>query len=223
MNQWSAAVWQAGCIVIWAMGSLPVLVFLVASGAGSPPDPQQTSSDPVDPIGQITGIDRLNWTVHSTIGPPSLWTGVLSATWGTGFNKPNEYGRSFDGFAKRYGLRLTGVATSNVMEAGLGAIWGEDPRYHRADARGFGTRLSRAFKMTVEAQNRDGRDAPAYARFIAIAGSNAISDTWRPDSQKTAGNTMLRIGLGFGGRLAGNLWEEFWPDVRQHLFFFNKH
>jgi hypothetical protein len=77
--------------------------------------------------------------------------------------------------------------------------------------------------MTVEAQNRDGRDAPAYARFIAIAGSNAISDTWRPDSQKTASNTMLRIGLGFGGRLAGNLWEEFWPDAKKHLFFFNKH
>ena len=207
----------------FSMGPLPVLVFLVASGAGSPPDPQQTSSAPVDPGGQNAGIGRLDWTVHSTIGPPSLWTGVLSATWGTAFNKPNEYGRSFDGFAKRYGLRLTGVATSNVMEAGLGAIWGEDPRYHRADARSFGTRLSRAFKMTVEAQNRDGRDAPAYARFIAIAGSNAISDTWRPDSQRTASNTMLRIGLGFGGRLAGNLWEEFWPDAKKHLFFFNKH
>ena len=29
--------------------------------------------------------------------------------------------------------------------------------------------------------------------------------------------------MGFGGRLLGNMWEEFWPDVKQRLPFFNKH
>jgi len=199
------------------MGPLPVLIFLVAcqSQDTSPNVPPTVSNDPSAPI---TGIGRLNWAVKSTIGPASLWTGVLSSTWGTVFDHPREYGESFDGFAKRYGLRLTGVATSNVAEAGLGAIWGEDPRYHRAEG-GFGNRFKHAVTMTFLAENRDGDTRPAYARYIGIAGTNVLSDAWRPNSDRGPGNTMDRIAMGFGGRLLGNMWEEFWPDVKKHMFF----
>jgi hypothetical protein len=58
-----------------------------------------------------------------------LGAGVISAAWGTAFNNPEEYGPQWRGFAKRYGMRLTGIATSNAIEAGLGSVWGEDPRY----------------------------------------------------------------------------------------------
>lgn len=199
------------------MGPLPVLIFLLVgqSQSGVANTPANTPNDAPPPI---TGLGRLEWTVKSTIGPASLWTGVLSSTWGTAFNHPKEYGESFDGFAKRYGLRLTGVATSNVTEAGLGAIWGEDPRYHRAHS-GFGNRFHHAVKMTFLSENRDGRLTPAYARYIAIAGTNVLSDAWRPNSDRGPVNTIDRIGMGFGGRLLGNMWEEFWPDVRKHMFF----
>jgi len=29
-------------------------------------------------------------------------------------------------------MRLTGVSTGKAIEAGLGSLWGEDPRYFRA-------------------------------------------------------------------------------------------
>lgn len=197
------------------MGPLPVLMFFVVGQS-------QSVSPPNDAPAPITGIGRLDWAVKSTIGPASLWTGVLSSTWGTAFNHPREYGESFDGFAKRYGLRLTGVATSNAAEASLGAIWGEDPRYHRARS-GFGSRFNHVVKMTFLSQNRDGELTPAYARDIAIAGTNVLSDAWRPNSDRGPVNTIDRIGMGFGGRLLGNMWEEFWPDVKKHLFNFNNH
>jgi hypothetical protein len=100
------------------VGPLPVLLFFAI---GQSQDPSIAA--PNDPPPPITGIGRLDWALKSTIGPASLWTGVLSSSWGTAFNHPREYGESFEGFAKRYGLRLTGVAASNVTEAGLGAIW----------------------------------------------------------------------------------------------------
>ncbi len=215
------------------MGSLPLIVFLMTGGqdVASAPDQQslvptttsaQRDTTPADPT-DTTGIDRLSWAVKSTIGPASLLTGVLTSTWGTAFNQPKEYGESFKGWAKRYGLRMTGVATSNVAEASLGVIWHEDPRYHRDTAEdSYGRRFVRTVKMTFLSE-RDGHTQLAYARFIAIAGTNAMSDMWRPDSQRTASNTMFRIGEGFGGRLLGNMWEEFWPDVKTHLPFFNKH
>jgi hypothetical protein len=176
------------------------------------PAPSSTSPAP------ITGIERLDWAVKYTIGPASLETGVLSAGWGTVFNHPREYGESFDGFVKRYGLRLSGVATSNVAEATLGMIWDEDPRYHRDPALPFGKRIGRTLKMTF-ASERNGEVIPAYARFIAIAGTNVLSDSWRPNSDRGPSNTIDRIAMGFGGRLLGNLYDEFWPDVKKHVFF----
>jgi len=166
----------------------------------------------------ITGEQRLEWVTLSTVGPASLAGGVISAGFGTWINSPREYGTHWEGFGDRYGIRLTGIATSNVMEAGLGALWGEDPRYERAIRAGFGGRVGHVLKMAFLARNRNGRLEPAYARFIANSGSNYLSNTWRADSEATWSKGTLRIGLGFAGRIAGNAFSEFWPDVSNALF-----
>ena len=205
------------------MGSLPLLIFLLTGNQEMqpPPDPPPPTTQPSNSAdAPITGLGRLEWTVNSTIGPASLYTGILSSTWGTAFDHPREYGESFDGWAKRYGLRLSGVASSNVAEATLGFIWREDPRYHRDPVEeSFRKRFHHTLFMTFMS-DRNGHMFPAYARYIAIAGTNVLSDSWRPNSDRGPVNTIDRIGLGFGGRLLGNMYEEFWPDVRRHLPFF---
>lgn len=158
-------------------------------------------------------VDRAGWVVDSTMGPASLAGGAISAGFGTAFNLPEEYGTHWEGFGKRYGMRLTGIATSNVMEAGIGSIWGEDPRYLRVSGRPFGARVGNVIKMTFLAQDRQGRTMPAYGRFIAITGSNFLSNTWRADSEATNSRATVRVSLGFLGRMASNAWQEFWPDV----------
>jgi hypothetical protein len=189
----------------------------LASSAGpdSTFDGPSSSSDARQPI---TGKQRIDWIVKGTIGPESLAGGLFSAGWGTLFNTPKEYGPHWQGFGERYGMRLTGIATSNVMEAGLGSIWGEDPRYTRDPEAPFKNRIGHAIKMTFMAQNREGGLMPAYARFVAIPGNNFLSNTWRADSEATANRAAIRTGLGFLGRLGSNTFEEFWPDVRQKVF-----
>lgn len=72
--------------------------------------------------------------------------------------------------------------------------------------------------MTFVARNRDGGLMPAYARFIAVPGSNFLSNTWREPSEATPSRAVFRTGLGFLGRMASNAFEEFWPDVRDRFF-----
>jgi hypothetical protein len=152
-----------------------------------------------------------------TVGPESFAGGVISAGWGTLFNRPREYGTHWQGFGERYGMRLTGVATSNAMEASIGALWGEDPRYKRSQSESFGGRVGRVVKMTFLAENRHGQLMPAYARYAAISGSNFISNAWRADSEATVGSASFRVVLGFVGRMSSNAFQEFWPDVRHML------
>ena len=114
-------------------------------------------------------------------------------------------------------MRLTGISVGNAMEAGLGSLWGEDPRYLHASET-FGGRVKNVFKMTFLAVNRNGQTMPAYARYIAIPGNNFLSNTWRDPSEANTSSALIRTGLGFLGRLSGNAFEEFWPDVKNRVF-----
>lgn len=165
----------------------------------------------------ITPSQRFQWFTINTVGPPSLAAGVVSAGWGTLYNSPHEYGPHWDGFGQRYGMRLTGVATSNAIEAGLGAIWHEDPRYSRVGPGSFGRRVRHIFVMTFMASDGRGGLMPAYARYTAISGNNFLSNAWREQSEATISRALIRTGLGFLGRLSSNAFGEFWPDVKQRL------
>ena len=97
-----------------------------------------SSSDARQPI---TGQQRIQWVVRGTIGPENLAGGLFSAGWGTLFDSPQVYGTHWQGFGDRYGMRLTGIAVSNTMEASLGAFWHENPRYKPEPEKSFGGRL----------------------------------------------------------------------------------
>ncbi len=71
-------------------------------------------------------------------------------------NRPREYEPHWEGFGKRYGMRFTGIATGNAMEATIGALWGEDPRYFRATGQSFKRRMRNVVVLTF-AVRRTGR------------------------------------------------------------------
>lgn len=166
----------------------------------------------------LTSAERLKWFTNSTVGTTSLLAaGPVSSAWGTLFNNPEEYGPHWEGFGKRYGMRLTGVVTSNAMEAGLGSLWGEDPRYFRTEGKNFKGRVGHVVKATFLSYDSQGHARPAYARYMAVSGSNFLSNTWRVDSESQAGDALMRTMTGFLGRMAGNAFIEFWPDVKQRV------
>ena len=153
-----------------------------------------------------------------TVGPKSLIAGVFTSAYGTAINKPREYGPGWSGFAERYGMRLTGIATSNLMEASLGTLRQEDPRYFRMPDQPFGARLRNVIRLTFYAREPNGDYGPAFARFIAIPASNFLSNTWRANSEADTEHALIRTAYGFGGRMASNAFSEFWPDVKSRLF-----
>jgi hypothetical protein len=189
---------------------------LAQSGAGAG---QNVPSFPAMPEHRpLTSGERLHWLVRSTVGLESLGAGVISSSWSTAFNDPEEYGPHWDGFGKRYGIRLTGIATSNAIEAGLGSVWNEDPRYFAADEGGVWERIGHAAKMTVLAVGPDGATGPAYARYAGVTGSSFLSNTWRVESESSNSAALQRIALGFAGRFASNVFSEFWPVLRRKMF-----
>jgi len=165
-----------------------------------------------------TPSDRIDWAVSGTIGLQSpLVVGPLGAGFETAINAPEEWERTWEGFGKRYAHRLADVALSNSIEAGVGAIWGEEPRYIPSGRKGIWPRARYAIKTTVLAQRPDGHLAPAWGRVAGNTINNVIENAWLPPSSRTVGNTLMRSAFGFLSRLGGNAWGEYWPDVWRKL------
>jgi hypothetical protein len=169
----------------------------------------------IKPYHSITGGQRLGWILTNTIGPPALAVDLFDSAYDTAQNEPVEYHGTWSGFGKRFGIRLSQSATSNVMEAGLGAFWGEDPRYFQSYSQPFKRRVKNVVLSTFLTHNRNGQFMPAYARFIAIPGSKFLSNTWRADSEANTSQALQRTAWGFVGEMGKNAFLEFWPDLHR--------
>jgi hypothetical protein len=176
--------------------------------------PQQAKTDYVP----ITPEQRLKWFVRSTVGVESLvFAGPITAGWGTAFDHPHEYGTSWEGFGQRYGMRLTGVSIGNAMEASLGTLWGEDPRYFRTEGQPFKKRVMNILDLTFRAYREDGERHFAYARMAGNVGNNFLSNTWRVPSDSNFQSASIRVAEGIGDKFVGNAAYEFFPDVLKWL------
>ena len=211
-------------ILVLALLACSPCVALCQPAADMPADvpvaeqPRPTAPLTADAYVPITTAQRVDWIVDGTIGRRSLIVvGPLATVWQTGFNTPEEWGRGASGIAKRYAQREADVAISNTIEAGVGALWGEDPRYIPSGRKGIWPRARYAIKTVLLAQRRDGSLKPAWGRYAGNVFNNLIENAWLPPSVTTPGQTAWRSGLGLLGRLGGNAWEEFWPDVRKRF------
>jgi hypothetical protein len=186
--------------------------------AGIPNLPQAPSA-----YHPITARGRLNWFVVSTVGFQSLAGGLFSAALGTATDSPVEYPPTWEGFGQRYGMRLTGVSVGNAMEASLGALWGEDPRYFRAPKRPVKARVKNVLDLTFRAYRPDDERHLAWARYTAIVGNNFLSNTWRVPSEDSVESALLRSLEGVGARALSNGVKEFAPELARPFHRFTSH
>jgi len=162
---------------------------------------------------RISAGGRLEWLTRSTAGRTSLVGGIFSAALGTAIDTPSEYEPHWEGFGKRFGMRLTGVSTGNAIEATLGAPLGEDPRYFHTIHSPFGSRVKNIVDLTFRAYRPDGERHLAYARYAATLGNNLLSNSWRARSEADWQHSLLRTAEGFGARALSNTFREFAPQV----------
>ncbi len=192
------------------------ILVVLCLAAGTAAGQSKLLSDPYQPL---TAKERLRWFAGSTASS-ALMGNVISATWGSGFGSPKEYG-GWGGWGKRYGMALSGASVGNAMEGSLSAIWGEDPHYFRVGGpfqkATLKRRAAHVIKSTFLARDRHGNTMPAYGRYVAIPGNNFLSNTWRVDSEADVQSALLRTLYGFLGRMGGNAFREFWPDVTDKL------
>src|SRR5258708_3187953 len=159
----------------------------------------------------ISSGERVRWVVDGTASVPAVGVGLFNSARMTATAWPKEWSRDAGGFSRRYADGAAAGAIGSSVEAGLGAFWGEDPRYIPSGRQGTRTRIRYAMTTVVVAARRDGHLAPAWGRLAGNVAANAIGNTWLPPTVTTPGQTTLRIPDGLSSRLISNISPEFWP------------
>jgi hypothetical protein len=166
----------------------------------------------------LTRQEYLRWFTANTIDPSNLVGEAFDAALGTAPNRPKVYGPHWGGFGRRYGIGLTGDATGNAIQGGASLVLREDPRYFRLPDHTFRARVRNVVRLSFAARSGENSFKPAYARYMAVLGGNFLTNFWRVNGEANVHDALLRSADGFGGILASNAFEEFWPDVKRHLF-----
>src|SRR5690349_3551484 len=150
--------------------TLPGLVvalatFAGASGAAAQPLPTASRSACVRPgdaesYTPITPTERLDWSADALVGRPAVVAAIAGDLWQTAWNTPPEWGRTWRGAGLRLAQREVDVALSTSIEAGLGALWSEDPRYLRLGRGRIARRVGYAMRTVFVAPRKHGEMAP---------------------------------------------------------------
>ena len=193
---------------------LTVVLIPSLAAAGQRPDEDREDRATYSPI---TSSERAAWVAGEIGSPGALSRAAFASAWMTRENWPKEWPRSARGYGRRFGDAQAATAISSSIEAGLGSLWGEDPRYFRSGRHERWTRVRHAVTSVALARRRDGHLAPAWGRVAGSVAGNVIESTWLPPSAATRSQATARVAIGFAGQLAANLWSELWPDLRRRL------
>ena len=169
------------------------------------------------PFEPLSAAGRAEWWAERVWGWESFGAGIAKGavrTWW--LTAPESWGASWEGFGKRTGTRQVETAIARGIEAGLGALWDEDPRYFRSARQDVPGRLRHAVVSAFLASDSRGKPRPAFARGIGMVSAKAVSRTWRQEAGWWRAS-IEPLGAGFAGRIASNLAREFLPELTRKL------
>lgn len=165
-------------------------------------------------VGQKFGLG-LTDTFHIT----AYGLVAISAAIHQAENDPKKWGQGWDAYGKRYAASFADRASATMMvESFVPAITGQDPRYFRLGQGGIAKRTGYALSRALVTRT----DSNGRTLNISEIGGNAISagisNAYYPGEDCTLGKNLQRWGIGIGEDALFNVFNEFWPDVRHHLF-----
>jgi hypothetical protein len=151
---------------------------------------------------------QLGW--KTIIDPVTVLSSVVAAGIEQARNSYHEFGQGTEGYAKRFGAdfadEVNGVLIGHVL---MQSVFHQDPRYFYKGKGSFRSRALYTFATAFVCKGDNGHWQPDYGDVIGGLASGEISTLYYPASSRTGLRLFHNVLLGFAGRAAGNLFEEF--------------
>ena len=202
-----------------------LLVPLLAIGQNAVQTQELPYRDGLFSLGAAEGappVDfRLKLKIYSKrIVAPRVFLGVaVTAAVKQAENSPGKYGRTLEGYGKRYGTDYARIGIRNVLAFGIDSALHLDPRFFRApDGMTNGSRLQHAIRQVLIVHKDNGGSSFAFGSVISAFAAGEAGSLWLPRrSDGKFGDGLLFAGLLIAGDAGRNVVREFWPDIRRKI------
>lgn len=160
--------------------------------------------------------DQLRQYGKSLVRRDAMMGVAGSAAWGQATNRPHEWGRGSEGFAKRLGSGAAHYVVKDTIQRGVGGLLHEEQNnYVRADKPGFAPKFKSAAENTFWVKHKNSsKRYPAVGRLSGDFGSGLISRAWQPARLHTVSSGLATGGISLGADFGWNLAREYMPPPK---------
>jgi hypothetical protein len=169
--------------------------------------------------GGLTPGQKFKLFGYNTVNPFPIASAAAIAGVSQARNSNPGYGQGGEGYGKRFGAAYANNASTQFFGTFLyPTLFRQDPRYFRKETGSAGSRIGYSLTRLFVTRTDSGRSAPNISLWLATASSAALSNTYYPAGNRSAGDAADRFGISFGTQAGFNLLKEFWPDIKRKVF-----
>lgn len=141
---------------------------------------------------------------HYAIGGIAFGAGIRTAT-----NSPEEWGKKWEGFGRRFASGLGINAIEETTAFALDETFKLDSRFYRSRKKDFRSRVGNALISAVTARNKNGKRVFGFPRIAGGYAANVIAyETWYP-SRYNYQDGLQSGTIAIGTNALFNLFREF--------------
>lgn len=167
---------------------------------------------------QLSAKSKFKLSAKTMSDPVTIsFLGTL-ALLGQARNTDPSYGQEVQGYAKRFGKLYADSGIGTLMTTSVfPTLLHQDPRYYQSGAGGKWHRLLYAASQIFVTRSDSGEPQFNYSEIVGNAVAAGISNTYRPQGQRTLVNTLNVWRTDILLNTLCNVAKEFWPDLRRKL------
>jgi hypothetical protein len=175
--------------------------------------------DPGEKVPPLNARDKMLFWMREEISPVGWVPTFSTAGWEQLTDEDPKYGTDSAAFGERLGAAVLRDASMRFFsDSLLPTLTHEDPRYFR---KAYGTVVGRgiyAIEQVVVCPRDNGSRDFNYSDTLGHLAASALTVTYYPAPSANGRIVMRTWAVSLAGDASGNLFLEFWPDVRDAIF-----
>ncbi len=175
--------------------------------------PRFGTTDRIDAPPLSSG-EKFHLFAKTALDPVTVVISAAQAGLSQADNQFKGYGQGAEGYGKRFGAAFTDqVSTGFFSNFMYPSLFKQDPRYFRKGHGGFPRRFVYSLTQELICHTDSGGRAFNASNILGAFSSGALSNAYYPSDDRGFKLTMSRSGLAVAYAMAGNMLNEFWPDI----------
>jgi hypothetical protein len=175
--------------------------------------------DPGEKVPRLSSGDKMMFWLHEETSPVGWVPIVWSAGYGQLVNTDPKYGTDSVAFGERVGAGILRVGSFRFFsDSLLPTLTHEDPRYYRKAYGGVVSRGLYGIQALFVCRRDNGSTGINYSDILGHLAGAGLTATYYPAPSVNTRVVMETWGVSLAGQAGGNLFLEFWPDVRDAIF-----